>query len=114
LLIERLSFRFPDERLDRNPTLSSSGRFFTAPYNGTSLALFTRFLIRADVSYISIFHSNTRWLIPTHLSLPSHLPFDAVTGFTLSLAKQVLNGHMNSVIKSIARNAGLVLIHRLA
>jgi hypothetical protein len=44
---------------------------------------------------------------PDALSLPSHLPFNAVTGFTLSLAKQVLNGKMDSVIKSIARNTWL-------
>src|ERR1039457_6274370 len=42
------------------------------------------------------------------LSLPSHLPFHAVTGFTLSLAKQVLSGKMDSVIKTIERNTGLV------
>ncbi len=41
------------------------------------------------------------------LSLPSHIPFDAVKGFTLSLAKQVLNGEMDSVIKTIKRNVGL-------
>jgi pyruvate dehydrogenase (quinone) len=42
------------------------------------------------------------------LSLPSHLPFHAVTGFTLSLAKQALSGKMDSVIKTIERNTGLV------
>jgi len=45
---------------------------------------------------------------PYALSLPSHLPFHAVTGFTLSLAKQVLSGKMDSVIKTIERNTGLV------
>src|ERR1022692_139392 len=45
---------------------------------------------------------------PYALSLPSHLPFHAVKGFTLSLAKQVLSGKMDSVIKTIERNAGLV------
>jgi pyruvate dehydrogenase (quinone) len=45
---------------------------------------------------------------PYALSLPSHLPFHAVHGFTLSLAKQVLNGKMDSVIKTIKRNVGLV------
>src|ERR1700722_13785922 len=44
---------------------------------------------------------------PYALSLPSHLPFHAVTGFTLSLAKQVLSGKMDSVIKTIERNTGL-------
>ena len=42
------------------------------------------------------------------LSLPSHIPFHAAKGFTLSLAKQVLNGKMDSVIKTIERNVGLV------
>jgi pyruvate dehydrogenase (quinone) len=45
---------------------------------------------------------------PYALSLPSHLPFHAVHGFTLSLAKQVLNGKMDSVIKTVKRNVGLV------
>jgi pyruvate dehydrogenase (quinone) len=45
---------------------------------------------------------------PYALSLPSHLPFRTVTGFTLSLAKQVLSGKMDSVIKTIERNTGLV------
>jgi pyruvate dehydrogenase (quinone) len=42
------------------------------------------------------------------LSLPSHIPFHAAEGFTLSLAKQVLNGKMDSVIKTIKRNVELV------
>ena len=42
------------------------------------------------------------------LSLPSHIPFHTVGGFTLSLAKQVLNGKMDSVIKTIKRNVDLV------
>ena len=45
---------------------------------------------------------------PDALSLPSHLPFHAATGFTLSLAKQVLSGKMDSVIKTIECNTGLV------
>jgi pyruvate dehydrogenase (quinone) len=45
---------------------------------------------------------------PYALSLPSHIPFHAAEGFTLSLAKQVLNGEMDSVIKTIKRNVGLV------
>lgn len=45
---------------------------------------------------------------PYALSLPSHLSFHAVTGFTLRLAKQVLSGKMDSVIKTIERNTGLV------
>jgi pyruvate dehydrogenase (quinone) len=45
---------------------------------------------------------------PYALSLPSHLPFHTVEGFTLSLAKQVLSGKMDSVIKTMERNVGLV------
>jgi hypothetical protein len=36
------------------------------------------------------------------------VPFQAVKGFTLSFAKQVLSGQMDTVIKTIARNTGLV------
>jgi pyruvate dehydrogenase (quinone) len=45
---------------------------------------------------------------PFALSLPSHTPFHAVKGFTLSMTKQVLSGRMDSVIKTMARNVGLV------
>jgi pyruvate dehydrogenase (quinone) len=45
---------------------------------------------------------------PYALSLPSHIPFHAAKGFTLSIAKQVLSGRMDSVIKTIKRNTGLV------
>ena len=45
---------------------------------------------------------------PYALSLPSHVPFHAAAGFTLSLAKQVWSGKMDSVIKTIERNTGLV------
>jgi pyruvate dehydrogenase (quinone) len=45
---------------------------------------------------------------PYALSLPSHIPFHTAQGFTLSLAKQVWNGKMDSVIKTIKRNTGLV------
>jgi pyruvate dehydrogenase (quinone) len=45
---------------------------------------------------------------PYALSLPSHVPFHAAKGFTLSLAKQVLNGKMDSVIKTIKHNVGLI------
>jgi pyruvate dehydrogenase (quinone) len=42
------------------------------------------------------------------LSLPSHIPFHTAEGFTLSFAKQVLIGKMDSVIKTIERNVKLV------
>jgi pyruvate dehydrogenase (quinone) len=45
---------------------------------------------------------------PYALSLPSHVPWHTAAGFTLSVAKQVLNGKMDSVIKTIERNVGLV------
>jgi pyruvate dehydrogenase (quinone) len=45
---------------------------------------------------------------PFALSLPSHVPFHTATGFTLSLAKQVWNGKMDTVIKTVERNVRLV------
>ena len=35
------------------------------------------------------------------LSQPSHVPLHAAKGYTLSLAKQVLNGRLDTVIKTI-------------
>jgi pyruvate dehydrogenase (quinone) len=45
---------------------------------------------------------------PYALSLPSRVPFHTGKGFTLSLAKQVLSGKMDTVIKTIERNVRLV------
>ena len=45
---------------------------------------------------------------PFALALPSHVPFHTAKGFTLSFAKQVWNGKMDAVIKTIERNVGLV------
>jgi pyruvate dehydrogenase (quinone) len=45
---------------------------------------------------------------PYALSLPSHVPFHTAEGYTLSLAKQVLAGRFDDVIKTIGRNVGLV------
>jgi pyruvate dehydrogenase (quinone) len=45
---------------------------------------------------------------PYALSLPSHVPFHTVKGFTLSVAKQVWNGKMDEVIKTIERNVKLI------
>ena len=45
---------------------------------------------------------------PFALSLPSHVPFHTSKGFTLSFAKQVLTGKMDSMIKTVERNLGLV------
>jgi pyruvate dehydrogenase (quinone) len=45
---------------------------------------------------------------PLALSLPSHVPFHTVKGYTLSLAKQVLSGRLDSVIKTMEHNIRLV------
>jgi pyruvate dehydrogenase (quinone) len=45
---------------------------------------------------------------PFALSLPSHVPFHAAKAFTLSIAKQVLSGRMDSVIKTMERNVRLI------
>jgi pyruvate dehydrogenase (quinone) len=45
---------------------------------------------------------------PFALSLPSHVPFHTATGFTLSIAKQVLSGKMDDVIKMAERNLKLI------
>jgi pyruvate dehydrogenase (quinone) len=45
---------------------------------------------------------------PFALSLPSHVPFHTAKGFTLSVAKQVLTGRMDTVIKTIERNVRLI------
>jgi len=45
---------------------------------------------------------------PYALSLPAHVPFHVAESFTLSLTKQVLNGKMDSVIKTIERNIRLI------
>ncbi len=45
---------------------------------------------------------------PFALALPSHVPFHTAQGFTLSLAKQVLSGNLDAVIKTIERNVRLV------
>jgi pyruvate dehydrogenase (quinone) len=42
------------------------------------------------------------------LSLPSHVPFHTLKGYTLAMAKQVLSGRMDTVIKTIERNVHLV------
>jgi pyruvate dehydrogenase (quinone) len=45
---------------------------------------------------------------PFALSRPSHAPFHTVKGFTLSFAKQVLSGRMDSVITTMERNVRLL------
>jgi pyruvate dehydrogenase (quinone) len=45
---------------------------------------------------------------PFALAMPSHVPFHTATGYTLSVAKQVLTGRMDAVIKTIEHNVHLV------
>jgi pyruvate dehydrogenase (quinone) len=45
---------------------------------------------------------------PFALAMPSHVPLHTVTGFTLSMAKQVLSGRLDSVIRTMERNIRLV------
>lgn len=45
---------------------------------------------------------------PFALAMPSHAPFRTVKGFTLSMAKQVLSGRMDSVIKTVEHNIRLI------
>jgi len=45
---------------------------------------------------------------PYALAMPSHVPFHTVRGYTLSVAKQVLSGKMDGLIKSIEHNVGLL------
>ena len=45
---------------------------------------------------------------PFALSLPSHAPFHTAKGYTLSMAKQILSGRMDSVIRTVERNIRLV------
>jgi pyruvate dehydrogenase (quinone) len=45
---------------------------------------------------------------PFALSLPSHVPVHTAVGYTLSVAKQVLSGRMDTMIKTVERNVRLV------
>jgi len=45
---------------------------------------------------------------PLALAMPAHSPFHTAKGFTLSFAKQVLSGRLDSVIETIERNVGIV------
>jgi pyruvate dehydrogenase (quinone) len=45
---------------------------------------------------------------PFALSLPAHVPFHTAKSYTLSLAKQVLSGRLDDVIKTMERNVRLV------
>jgi pyruvate dehydrogenase (quinone) len=45
---------------------------------------------------------------PLALSLPSHVPLHTALGFTLSFAKQVWNGQLETVMKTAERNIGLI------
>jgi pyruvate dehydrogenase (quinone) len=45
---------------------------------------------------------------PYALSLPAHVPLRTAEGYTLSLAKQVLAGRFDDVIKTMEHNIRLV------
>jgi pyruvate dehydrogenase (quinone) len=45
---------------------------------------------------------------PYALAMPSHVPFHTLKGYTLSIAKQVLSGKMDSLIKTAERNIRLL------
>jgi pyruvate dehydrogenase (quinone) len=45
---------------------------------------------------------------PYALAMPSHVPFHTMKGYTLSMAKQVLSGRMDGLIKTIERNVALI------
>jgi pyruvate dehydrogenase (quinone) len=45
---------------------------------------------------------------PYALSLPSHVPLHTMKGYTLSVARQVLTGRMDAVIKTMEHNVRLV------
>jgi pyruvate dehydrogenase (quinone) len=45
---------------------------------------------------------------PFALAMPSHSPLHTVKGFTLSFARQVLSGRLDTVIKEVERNVGIV------
>ena len=51
-------------------------------------------------------------VLPEHLIVGvkhgQHVPLHTVKGFTMSVAKQVLNGRMDSVIRTMERNIRLV------
>ncbi|MFL6112878.1 MAG: thiamine pyrophosphate-dependent enzyme [Catenulispora sp.] len=45
---------------------------------------------------------------PYALSLPAHIPADVAEGFTLSVAKRALSGHLGEVVKEVTHNARLL------
>ncbi len=45
---------------------------------------------------------------PYALAMPSHVPFHTMKGYTLSVAKQVLSGRMDALIKTLERNVGVL------
>jgi pyruvate dehydrogenase (quinone) len=42
------------------------------------------------------------------LALPAHVPVHTATGFTLSMARQILHGHARDVTETVRRNVRLV------
>jgi Thiamine pyrophosphate enzyme, C-terminal TPP binding domain len=56
--------------------------------------------VERKANVVHIFLNNESLEDPSALSLPSRMPFHTAKGYTLSMAKQVLGGQMNSVIKT--------------
>ena len=48
------------------------------------------------------------WEMRVNAAMPSHVPLHTIKGFTLSVAKQVLTGRMDAVIKTMEHNIRLV------
>ncbi len=48
------------------------------------------------------------WEMLVNAAMPSHVPLDTMKGFTLSVAKQVLTGRMDALIKTMEHNVRLV------
>jgi pyruvate dehydrogenase (quinone) len=45
---------------------------------------------------------------PHAIAVPSHIPFSAARGFTLSMAKEILHGRLDDVIETVTHNVGLL------
>jgi hypothetical protein len=48
------------------------------------------------------------WEMLVNAAMPSHVPLDTMKGFTLGVAKQVLTGRIDALIKTMEHNVRLV------
>ena len=48
------------------------------------------------------------WEMLVNAAMPSHVPLHTMKGFTLGVAKQVLTGRMDALIKTMEHNIRLV------